>query len=176
MLCCAVFVAVTCLSAGQEEVMLKRLVKAPDSIEESFYRFDKNVAEINGAVIQDISLNYVAGKSGGQIKIQYKNHTQMEVVPGCLVRLYNPFGVCMGGVWVSGENMNAHDPIAPGDSGVTIHRFSVFRMEAYIRHGLKGKLPADFADLAWVSISKSNTLLAGKPKKRIRKFELLNEQ
>ena len=108
----------------------------------------------------------------------YKNKTKVEVVPDFLVRLYNPFGVCMGGVHVSGDNMYTPAPVAPGNKGVSQHRFGIFQMEAYIRHGLKDKLPADFANLAWVSIARSNTVLVEKPpkKKRVLRFELLNKE
>ena len=177
-LCLAVLFAATCTAVAEDGVVLKRLVKAPESIEETFYRFEKNEAEINGLVIQKISLNYEAGKGGGHLKIHYKNKTKVEVVPDFLVRLYNPFGVCMGGVHVSGDNMNTPAPVAPGNKGVSQHRFGIFQMEAYIRHGLKDKLPADFANLAWVSIARSNTVLVEKPpkKKRVLRFELLNKE
>ena len=175
-LLCGLFLAVTAWpAAAQDAIFLKRLVKAPESIEETFYRFENNEADVKGSVIQKVALNYEAGKGGGELKMHYKNHTRADVVPGFVIRLYNPFGVCMGGFRVSEDNMNTPKPIAPGESGVTLHRFGIFRMEAYIRHGVKDKLPADFTSLAWVSISQSNTVLVEK-RPEIRRFELLNKE
>lgn len=146
------------LAVGSDEITLTRLKDPPDAITEVFYQVEKSGrVKVESEVIQGMHLQFEQGKSHARLSVFYENTTAKSISPKYTIRLYNPFGILLGGLQVPEDGETPEALIAPGAEGIKSLTARISRLDSLFRHAdIKG-YPADFFSVKWLSISDANT-------------------
>jgi hypothetical protein len=154
-------------ASGEESLILKRIEKPPESIEEVFFRATKSRVEIDKPLISRIQLGIEEGKSHAQVIVGYKNKTSDVLRPAYTLRLYNPYGMLMSYTKVPLADRPEDKAIRPGATGAKVLRPRIYRLESIFRYSSLKEYPADFFQVAWLSLSTNNKIVeqggAGQP-------------
>lgn len=145
------------LASGEEDLVFTRLKSPPESFTETFYQVTKTgMMEIGGEVIHQISLQFEDGKSHATLSINYKNTTSEAVSPKCIIRLYNAYGILMGGIRLPADDETPETLIQSGKTGITALHPRITGLDSIFRHTNMNNYPSDFFSASWLSISDSN--------------------
>lgn len=137
--------------------MLTRLKSPPDSLTETFYKISTSgIVNIGGDLIQKISIQTENGKSHGCVDVYYKNTTSVSVSPKYTIRLYNPYGILMGGAQVPSNETIPETKLRPRAEEATSLMPRITKLDTLFRHTNFKAYPSDFFSVSWISISDSN--------------------
>jgi hypothetical protein len=143
--------------SDEEPFMLTRLKSPPDSLTETFYQITTSgMVNIGGELIQKISIQTENGKSHGYIDVFYKNITSETVSPKYTIRLYNPYGILMGGAQVPLNEKTPETKLRPRAEETTSLMPRITKLDSLFRHTNFKAYPSDFFSISWLSISDSN--------------------
>ena len=143
--------------SAEEHLTLTRLKSPPESLTETFYQIPKSgTIDIGGDIIQKINIHAETGKSHAGMEVLLKNTTPEAVSPQYVIRLYNAYGIMLGGVQVPTEEKNPEAKISPGAVDIKSYGPRITRLDMLFRHTNIAAYPADFCNLSWLSISHSN--------------------
>jgi hypothetical protein len=137
--------------AGGSE--FKPLPEAPKSGGEEFFKATDGEAKIEGHVVKlfVVKPDYLTAS--------YKNESKKALSPEYTVRTYNRYGYLLSSAKVQVSMFGGSPRLEIGDVGGQKVQLNLVDITSVFRH-TKLSLPADFGDVAWVSLAQSNTRLA----------------
>ena len=127
----------------------KLLTQVPQSDTESFFKINHDGVIVNNEVIQEFAINKE------YVTVTYKNKTSKEILPEYTLKLYNGYGFLLATKKVSSGLLGGSPLLKPNDIGgdkIYTKRIDLNHLFQFTNF----KLPEDFNQIKWLSISESN--------------------
>ena len=135
------------------ESTFKPLSEAPNSPEEEFFKVVNGESKLQGHVIKVIVVK------PEYLTASYKNDSKQPLFPQYTVRTYNRYGYLLGSDKVGASIFGGSSKLEIGDVGGEKIHLDLIDIASVFKH-TKLDLPADFFDVAWISLAESNTKIA----------------
>lgn len=141
--------------ARAEDTVFKPLTEAPKSTEEEFFQVNDGECKIEGHVVKlfVVKPEYLTAS--------YKNDSKKALFPKFTVRTYNHYGYLLGSDNVGASMLGGSPQLDTGDVGGEKIIMDLVDVAGVFKHAL-AKLPSDFFEVAWISLSDTNTRLSEK--------------
>lgn len=135
-----------------EDSIFAPLVNFPDSKEEQFFKVVKGEVQVEGEVVKLIVVK------SEHLTVSYKNDSPKDLYPRYTVKIYNQYGYLLGSEIVGASLFGGGSRLEPGDVGGEKIHLDLIDIKGILKH-TNLKLPDDFLNAGWLSLSKSNTKL-----------------
>lgn len=140
-------------SSWADESDFKPLSETPKSADEEFFKVVNGEAKVEGHVIKLLVVK------PEYLTASYKNDSNDSLFPKYTVRIYNRYGYLLGSDKVGVSIIGGSPKLEIGDVGGDKIHLDLVDVASVFKH-TKLDLPADFFDVAWVSLAETNTQLA----------------